>query len=185
VSELDELVQHVSAESEVEWLDGQLVSSDDKHSARLEELRKLLAFDSFVAVPLTVGRGKPLFPFKWVDKMKDGAIKSRITVADLKSKDPNKELSEVFAPTPSKLAETIFEAVALRENLLTTSADVVSAFPHAKETEEVYMRVPKEFAEAVGMEFTYASGGLDLQNMDPSEYKIRLLANVFGRRTAP
>jgi hypothetical protein len=185
--DLDEEVGHVDDIGAVEQFLDTMIPPEDLHEARLEELRKLLSFGAFTAVSVKdVPAGSKVFPFKWVDKMKDGSAKSRITVADLKSKSPETELVDIFAPTPSSLASNIFEAATLRRGLVSWSADVVSAFPHAGESELCYMRVPKEFAEAAYPLYEAALGGLEYEDVeDGSMVRLRLDANVYGRRTGP
>lgn len=88
---------------------------------------------------------KTCVPFKRVDKRKEGVVKSRLTIADVKSKNPNVEEQEVFSPTPAALAGAIFEVLILKKEFTSVTMGVVSAYPHAKDKEEV--DVP--FGEAV------------------------------------
>lgn len=56
---------------------------DEPREAKTAELRKLMEFGAFEAVRMEEARGKQCFPFKWVDKRKDGVAKSRFTIADV------------------------------------------------------------------------------------------------------
>ena len=176
------MVEHVDAVED--WIDGMPVDPSDRHAARVEELRELLSFGAFHAVKYAEAVGKPIFPFKWVERIKDGVIKARVTVADVKHKSCD-EAHEVFAPTPSLMASTLFEAVVIRRGFVSFTADVVSAFPHAAEKDIVYMRTPKEFAEACGTEYVKAKGGLSDDILGSSGALLRLRANVYGRRVGP
>lgn len=69
--------------------------------ARIAELRKLMESGALKAVQKKEARGKERFPCKWVNKRKEGAVKSRSTIADVKGKNPEKEQQEAFPPAPT------------------------------------------------------------------------------------
>lgn len=70
---------------------------DELREARVEQLRKLIDFGALKAVEREEARGNNCVPCKWVDQRKEGVVKSRSTVADVKSKNPDKEQQDTFS----------------------------------------------------------------------------------------
>lgn len=61
--------------------------------------------------------------------------------------------------------------------------DVLSAYPHAKDNQEVHVRIPNEFEEAViGCE--NLMNGFYQQELENDLLVLRLGANVCGRKPA-
>ena len=160
---------------------------EEKYWARRVELEKLSEFGAFKLVPTAAARGKPLYHFTWVETVKDGGAKARFTVADVKTEKGIAGFrGDCFSPTPSAAAGRIFEAYALKTGNWTQTGDVIAAYPHAAETEECYVRCPKEFLQAMceqiqaGQRHDYKEE--DLQKAD--QWVLKLEANVYGRRPA-
>jgi hypothetical protein len=159
------------------------VSKEDKYKARHAELVKLE--DDFVAIkPIamrSVPHGTKILNFVWVETIKDGCAKARWTVADVRGKETR---DDVFSPTPSLLANRLFDVRALLRKENCVSADVVSAFPHAQENEDVWVRAPPEYADKVREEILAGvRTDTSIAELDAGIY-IKLTANVYGRRTA-
>ena len=85
--------------------------------------------------------GSRVLGFTWVDMVKEGCAKTRWTVADLKSKGIR---NDVFSPTPSSMANGLLEFRAIQRGDPIISAELVSAFPHAAEAEDIYVQAPPE-----------------------------------------
>lgn len=96
------------------------------------------------AVKKEEARGKHISPFTWVDKRKEGVVVSRFTDADVKGKNPFLEQQEA-SPTPTTSVGDL-RGVDLGGR---GAMDVVSAYLHTKEKEDVYVRIPNEIWEAV------------------------------------
>jgi hypothetical protein len=119
--------------------------------------------------------------FVWVETIKEGCAKARWTVADVRGKETR---DDVFSPTPSLLANRLFDVRALLRKENCVSADVVSAFPHAEEKEDVWVRAPPEFSDKVREEILAGvRTDIGIAELDAGIY-IKLTANVYGRRTA-
>lgn len=69
-----------------------------------------------------------------------------------KGKNPDKKQHETFSPTSATMAGAIFEVLTLNKEFARVTMDVVSAYPHGKEKEHVYVRMPNEFIDVVGYE---------------------------------
>jgi hypothetical protein len=88
------------------------VSQEDNYKARRAALVKLE--DDFVAIkPVAVKSvpyGTKILNFVWVETIKEGCAKARWTVADVRGKETR---DDVFSPTPSRLANRLFDVRAL------------------------------------------------------------------------
>jgi len=134
-----------SVEQLVEFLKG----DDEVGAHRREEIGKLADFDTFEAVLRDeVPDGIRIFHHRWVDT----AGKSRLTLKDLKvyGSDPVVEKS---CPTPSQMANGLFDWYVIRFAKAMIVYDVVSAFPHAAErNKQVYMWPPQEWCDDNGIQ---------------------------------
>ena len=166
-----------------DWLDREM-SHEERYEARVEELKKLLSFGGLVARRKADARGYSVMPHTWVDKMKDGVAKSRFTIADLKARSPDANPAELFSPTPTQLSTAIFETTLIKRGLMSISADVVSAYPHAEEKETIFVRIPKrEFIDAAKF-YPEALGGLTIAEIEADGAHLQPLVNIYGRRPA-
>ena len=109
----------------VEYLD-HWIEEDELHEARMVELDKLnLDFSAFTPVcRRRLPRDITIKRHKWVDVKKKGAVKSRLTCADVKRRGVE-ATGETFCPTPQSASLRILEAIALHYGWPTRSADVV------------------------------------------------------------
>ena len=78
---------------------------------------------------------------------------------------------DYFAPTPAGVADNLIELLAVKTGNPMVIAYVYSAYCHARETEEVYMRPPPE--DLVRMKEQYPHG-----------FVWELLRQLYGRRRA-
>lgn len=128
--------------------------------------------------------GKMHFPIKWIDKRKEGVVKSRFTVADVRSKNLSVEQQqETFPPTPSALAGAIFEVSTLEQGFASATVDVVSAKPHSKANGDVCVRIPNELGKAV-KGYESVMHAFSEQDLAEDRLLVKLEANVYGRRPA-
>lgn len=138
------LKAEVSHVNNVQDWSGSQIPEDELREARIAELRTLMGLGAFKAVREEEDCGKQRCPFKSVDKRKDFVVKSPFTVAGVKSQNPDKAQQET-----TTMAGTMFEVLTLEREFASVTMDVVSAYPQAKEKEDVYVRIPNKFGEAV------------------------------------
>ena len=135
------------------------------------EINKLDGFELFEWQDYDQQRQRHLmkvYEHTWVVGVKDsGELKARLACCDYKD---GEEVPGTFCPTPSSTAVRVFEAVSLIKGYHERHSDVVSAFPHAPEEDDVFTQAPKEWMEAHGK--TRAMGCW------------RLVRSPYGRRTA-
>jgi hypothetical protein len=85
------------------------------------------------------------------------------------------------SPTPSSLTNRAFEFRAVYKKYNIVRYDVVSAFPHAEEKRDVYMRAPPEYL----YEFQRRRQAGEYQELLHVEKPlIKLVGSLYGRRTA-
>ena len=139
--------------SVVDLLDSH-IDPQERDESRHTHLAKLVERDTFGLCPVECfSRSSKLFPHCWVDKKKNGLVKSRFTVADVKKKYSKQALEDersCSTPTPSEEAHACFEIYALKHGLLTRSLDIVQAFtigvdPGDQQGNPVYVRTCQEF----------------------------------------
>jgi hypothetical protein len=111
----------------VDFLD-HWIDEGELRLARLAELDKLnLDFSAFTPVcRRRLPRDIKIKRHKWVAVKKKGAVKSRLTCADVKRRGVE-ATGDTFCPTPQAASLRILEAIALYYGWPTRSAEVVSA----------------------------------------------------------
>eukprot|EP00971_Amphidinium_carterae_P093519 1850764-Amphidinium_carterae.1 len=108
--------------------------------------------------------------YRWVDTMRPGGYKSRLTCQDLRVHNSHPE-ERIHCPTPSPITNAAMEFVATWFEFDMIALDIVSAFIHAKENnEQIYMQAPPEWKELKG------SGAAEV---------LKLQQVLYGRRSAP
>ena len=165
----------------VEATMGDLLCPKLRQEYRRDEVAKLSLFNSWqLRHRSTLPPGKRVFGFRWVDT----PVKSRLTCQDLKCFDGKKDTTGrvIHCPTPHPISHGLFQAIAIHRGHYTTYFDVVSAFPHADETDdEIFMEVPQEFFEAHCLEC--AVSGLEVpENLH--DYVLWMSRTLYGRRNA-
>eukprot|EP00971_Amphidinium_carterae_P348034 6490285-Amphidinium_carterae.1 len=152
---------------------------------RKEEIRKLEMFKGYTPVRATDYAGHRVFQHRWVDAVRHGKPKCRITLKDLKvvaeraqrkvkaknEEYNNEDIPSVQSPTPAHMSNRMLMFVCIHEQLSHVSIDYVSAFLHAPEDSEVLM-VPPELWE-------------DEQPEPRGTWLWLLSSSLYGRRNAP
>lgn len=99
----------------------------------------------------------------------------------LQEQEPEGGAAGVCSPTPTTFVGATFEVLSLETELASMSMDVVSAYPHAKEKEDVCMPAPNEFEEA-GKGYGSVVHGLSRQNMAKHRSLLKLARAQAGGR---
>jgi len=150
-----------AVEDTLPWLN-QLLPG--RHELRVAEITKLTGFGCFEPYPYRlVSSEARIYRPLWVDTPN----KSRLTLQDKRSFGDAEEI--VHCPTPSAQCNNCLEFVATWTKLPMWCWDVISAFPHAPESNDsVFMYPPAEW--------------------DASMYKERMVwwmrSSLYGRRSA-
>ncbi|CAE7413014.1 RE1 [Symbiodinium sp. CCMP2592] len=161
--------------------------------ARLAQLQKLWRLHTFTPVHRRQKLADAqVFHYKWVDKVKEGTVKSRFTCADVKrayTEEQEQDL-RVFVPTPTPEAHALLEITALQKGCATRSFDIVAAFligqdRGAQQEKWVYVRPPPEW-RPIWKEWVRAQPPEQQPNLWESfdQMLFRLDGNLYGRRTA-
>ena len=112
-------------------------------AGRKTELGRLKEFAVFRRIPRQdMPQGYKAIPVLWFDKMKNGEVRSRLCVRDVKKNTT----VEYFAATPTMAALRLILALACALNLEIQTADLVTAFMHAPlepNEQESCSRVPR------------------------------------------
>ncbi|CAE7521947.1 RE1 [Symbiodinium sp. CCMP2592] len=141
--------------------------------ARLAQLQKLWRLGAFTPVHKWQKPAEAqVFHYKWVDKVKEGTVKSRFTCADIIS------------------AHALLEITALQKGCATRSFDIVAAFligqdRGAQQEKWVYVRPPPEW-RPIWEEWVRAQPPAQQPELWESfdQMLFRLDGNLYGRRTA-
>ena len=124
---------------------------EEMMKAGQKELNSLKEMGTMTDVKRSEAVGKWAIQTRWVDREKDGRVKSRLVLKDY-NRCQDRTQPEMFSPTPSTLSlKTMLAASShdrnndLESNHITVSIDVHTAFLHAKvdqdlsaETDEWY-----------------------------------------------
>ena len=119
------------------------VNQDEELELKMQEIAKLEDFGCFEVSSLdNMKDGDKVFDITWVLT----PSKARLAMRDLKARS-DASTDSIHCPTPSAVANNIFEFKAAYFDMPMVVFDVVSAFPHANETERIFM---KPLAEWIG-----------------------------------
>eukprot|EP00971_Amphidinium_carterae_P261901 5194969-Amphidinium_carterae.1 len=166
---------------------GSHLCKDEFKEKRMEEIHKLEEmFQCFEVIARSeADQSAKVYGHRWVEAIRHGVPKSRLTLQDFKHKAKlkddatkssgawsNEEIEGVQSPTPSNMLNKLMMWLASFYEYPVVSIDVVSAFPHAAErNEQVLMEPPQEW--------------LDLRGHKKGTVLWRMKGNLYGRRTAP
>ena len=155
--------QVMSAEQLVELLKDE----DQVYVYRIEEIHKLDDFGTFVSMPVAnVPADVRIFDHRWVDS----AAKSRLTMKDLKCYKSD-SIEDKNCPTPSGVANGIFDWFTARFKKAVVCYDVVAAFPHAGESSDsIFMWPPAEWCIE--------------NNVEIGSFVWHMLRSLYGRGSA-
>ena len=146
-------------------------------------LHRLQSRRSTRAIPLG------LVPIPWVHQAEPVHHQKRTlpewrTSSTCKSPTRRSTRPGALYPTSSLVANRLLEFRAIQRGDPIISADVESAFSHAAEVEDFYVRAPPEYIDKLREEVTSgARRDVTIAQINAGVY-IKLLANVHGRRTA-
>ena len=135
-----------------------------RRDLRLEEIAKLEAFGCFE--PVHEVQATSLLWCRWVDTSE----KSRLTVADKRTYGNLDVNMLIHCPTPTSAATQILLGLASLYDYSVKTFDVVSAFPHAEETDQIYVVPPREWTKQ------------DPENRTGMVWKMK--KSLYGRRNA-
>eukprot|EP00971_Amphidinium_carterae_P190637 3783164-Amphidinium_carterae.1 len=187
----DEITDEASTGQVVAGLSelGDFLSKDMVQQARAEELHKIeVLFQCFQPIHRKeLPTGATVFGHRWVDSMRHGAPKSRLTLKDfrhvakkqedrvkIKGEWDSEEITSVQSPAPSGLVNRLLMWLSTHYGHEVIVIDVVSAFPHAEERSDcIFMEPPSEWLEAKGY------------RAKDREVLWKMTGNLYGRRTAP
>ena len=113
--------------------------SEEIVSAKLNELEKLVQFDTYEEVN---DNGQKVLSTRWVITNKNGPTKARLAVRGFEEKDLEIPRD---SPTVGKGAMRLLISIAVLKNWSLKTTDIKSAFLQGKELErEIYIKPPKE-----------------------------------------
>ena len=117
---------------------------------RQKELNSLKEMGVMTAVKRTTAAGKRVIQTRWVDRQKDGCVKSRLVLKDINHRHGRMQ-TEMFAPTPSTLSLKTMLATSSHdrnnypeEDFVAIAIDVHTAFLHADIDQDLYAEPPEE-----------------------------------------
>ena len=116
---------------------------------RQKELNSLKEMGTMTVVKKSEAVGKRTIQTRWVDREKDGRVKSRFVLKDY-NRCQGRTQPEMFSPTPSTLSlKTMLAASShdrnndLESNHITVSIDVHTAFLHADVDQDLFAEPPE------------------------------------------
>ena len=182
----------------MDYLDTLSPNEADLKQARREEIRKLN--DVFGAFTPRDRRELPkditVFGHRWVDKVNEGRVKSRLTCQDFKRKQTSEERhssegANNFCPTPHAASRKVLEVYSLKTGLPRVKVDLTSAFLIAKDSgddrgQPVMMRPPAEWLEEFDTWLLKQPKAVQEElSKVPKEHLVwQVDGNIYGRQPA-
>ena len=120
---------------------------EEMMKGRQKELNSLKEMGTMTVVKRTEAVGKRTIQTRWVDREKDGKVKSRLVLKDY-NRCQGRTQPEMFSPTPSTLSLKTMLAASSRNNdpesnHITISIDVHTAFLHADVDQDLFAEPPE------------------------------------------
>ena len=122
---------------------------EEMMKGRQKELNSLKEMGTMTVVKRTEAVGKRTIQTRWVDREKDGKVKSRLVLKDY-NRCQGRTQSEMFSPTPSTLSLKTMLAASSHDrnndpesNHITISIDVHTAFLHADVDQDLFAEPPE------------------------------------------
>ena len=122
---------------------------EEMMKGRQNELNSLKEMGTMTVVKRTEAVGKRTIQTRWVDREKDGRVKSRLVLKDY-NRCQGRTQPQMFSPTPSTLSlETMLAASSHdrnndpESNHITISIDVHTAFLHADVDQDLFAEPPE------------------------------------------
>ena len=122
---------------------------EEMMKGRQKELNSLKEMGTMTVVKRTEAVGKRTIQTRWVDREKDGKVKSRLVLKDY-NRCQGRTQPEMFSPTPSTLSLKTMLAASSHDrnndpesNHITISIDVHTAFLHADVDQELFAEPPE------------------------------------------
>ena len=110
---------------------------------RLKELNSLKEMGAMTTVKRSEAAGKRVIQTRWVDRTKDGRVRSRLVLKDY-YRCQERTQPEMFSPTPSTLSLKTISSASSRDrnnhpecDHITTAIDVHTTFLHAAVDQEL------------------------------------------------
>ena len=126
-----------------------LADHEEMMKGRQKELNSLKDKGAMTAVKRPEAVGERVIQTRWVDREKDGRVKSRLVLNDF-SRSQRRTQPEVFSPTPSKLSlKTMLASSSHDRNNhpecdhVTIAIDAHTAFLHADVDQELFCRATR------------------------------------------
>ena len=122
---------------------------EETMKGRQKELNSLKELDTMTVVKRSEAVGKRTIQTRWVDREKDGRVKSRLVLKDY-NRCQVRTQPEMFSPTPSTLSLKTMLAASSHDrnnepesNHITVSIDVHTAFLHADVDQDLFAEPPE------------------------------------------
>ena len=122
---------------------------EEMMKGRQKELNSLKEMGTMTVVKRSEAVGKRTFQTRWVDREKDGRVKSRLVLKDY-NRCQGRTQPEMFSPTPSTLSLKTMLAASSHDKKndpesdhITVSIDVHTAFLHADVDQDLFAEPPE------------------------------------------
>ena len=122
---------------------------EEMMKGRQKELNSLKEMGAITVVKRSEAVGKRTIQTRWVDREKDGRVKSKLVLKDY-NRCQRRTQPEMFSPTPSTLSlKTMLAASSHDRNIdpesnhITVSTDVHTAFLHADVDQDLFTEPPE------------------------------------------
>ena len=122
---------------------------EEMMKGRQKELNSLKEMGTMTVVKRSEAVGKRTIQTRWVDREKDGRVKSRLVLKDY-NRCQGRTQPEMFSPTPSTLSLKTMLAASSHDrnndpesNHITVSIDVHTAFLHADVDQDLFAEPPE------------------------------------------
>ena len=122
---------------------------EEMMKGRQKELNSLKEMGTMTVVKRTEAVGKRTIQTRWVDRERDGKVKSRLVLKDY-NRCQGRTQPEMFSPTPSTLSLKTMLAASSHDrnndpesNRITISIDVHTAFLHADVDQDLFAERPE------------------------------------------
>ena len=176
---------------------GSQIDVNERHLARLDEIRKLDEdWRSFtVRDRKTLPRDLKIFRHTWVDKCTEGVCKARLTCADVKPKGKQSAGDSAFAqtnnfcPTPHKASAKLIELKSLLNSWPRAKADLSSAFLIARDGgdqdgQPTFLWPPREWLDTFERWLSTKSAVEQkrISQISKSDLVWQLDGNLYGRQ---
>ena len=182
----------------MDYLDTLEPNETDLKEARREEIIKLEdLFGAFTPRDRReLPKGITVFGHRWVDKVSEGRVKSRLTCQDFKKKQTTEERhssegANNFCPTPHAVSRKVLEVYSLKVGMPRVKADLTSAFLIAKDQgddkgQPVMMRPPAEWLEDYESWLLRQSKKVqfELSHVPKEQIVWQVDGNLYGRQPA-